>query len=243
MYRAAIILGLTAAFAGAAVAVAQTPDLAAKVAACETGAEPSDRFAVFTGSMPRDGAVRMAMRFDLYERLRGTGYVRVPLANWGVWEKTGKKGAPGFIFNKRIEQLAAPAAFRAVVSFRWYDAKGRVVRTARLTSKACRQPDWRPDLEVKRVTFPDRGDVAGPIKVLVSNRGRGEAGPFAVHVSRSDIIKGHDVAGLPAGEQATVAVRLGRCKPGEPVTVTLDPAGVVAEADEAGNVMTVACPS
>jgi hypothetical protein len=241
VHRAAIIFSLvTAALWGGAIATAQAPELAAKVAACETGPDAGDRFAVFTGSMPRDGAVAMAMRFDLYERLPGGDFEPVALPNWGVWERTSKKGVPGFIFTKRLEQLAAPAAFRAVVSYRWYDAKGRVAETARRTTAVCRQPDWRADLHVRRVMIPSDD---GPTKVVVSNTGRGPAGPFSVNVARSDFVKGASVAGLPAGAQATIGVSLGRCKPGESITVTLDPAEAVDEADEDDNTATFACPS
>lgn len=221
-------------------AVAQAPELEAKVAACETGPAATDRFAVFSGSMPRDGASAMAMRFDLFEKLPGAGYERVELENWGVWERTAKKGVPGFIFTKRLEQLAAPAAFRAVVSFRWYDAKGKVVDTARRTSAVCRQPDWRPDLHVKRIVLPQGN---GPTKVIVRNRGRGAAESFGVNVQRADLVKGATVAALPAGAQATVSVPIGRCRPGDTVTVTLDPAGEIAEAAEDDNTATLACPA
>lgn len=240
MHRAAIIAAVTTALLGGTAARAQAPPLAAKVAACETGPQPTDRFAVFTGSMPRQGAAAMGMRFVLEERLPGGAYKRVSLAHWGVWERTARKGVPGFIFTKRVEQLAAPAGFRAVVSFRWYDAKGRVVRTAHRTSKTCRQPDWRPDLHVRRVIFPAG---SGPTRVVVRNRGRGDAAAFGVSVSRAGLARAASLPGLPAGQEATVSVPLGRCRPGEDVTVTLDPAAQVDEAREADNTLTVACPS
>lgn len=241
VHRAALIFLLaTTALWGGAVATAQTPELAAKLAACESGEDAADRFAVFSGSMPRNGAAAMAMRFDLFERLPGGSFQRVTLANWGVWERTAKKGVPGFIFTKRVEQLAAPAAFRAVVSFRWYDAKGKVVDSARRTSPVCRQPDWRPDLHVRRIEPSTDG---GPTKVVVRNRGRSAAGAFGVNVMRSEFVKGASVAALPAGAQTTIAVSIGRCKPGQSITVTLDPAGAVDEADEADNTTSVPCPS
>jgi hypothetical protein len=239
--RRTALIGLTmAALAGGAVAVAQAPPLAAKLATCQTGAAAADRYAVFTGSMPReDKTVTMAMRFDLFEKQPGGSFQPVALPHWGVWEKTSKKGVPGFIFTKRVEQLAFNAAFRAVVSFRWYDAKGRQIDAARRTSPTCRQPDQRPDLHVKRVVFPTG---KGPTKVVVRNRGRGDAAGFAINASRGDLVRGTTVAGLPAGEQVTVGIPLGRCTPGEPVKVTLDPAGVVDEAVEADDTTTVSCP-
>ena len=41
-----------------------------------------------------------------------------------------------------------PADYRAQIRFRWYDKKGRLQRSARKTTRACRQPDPRPDLRV-----------------------------------------------------------------------------------------------
>lgn len=240
MRRLALITLTTAVLAGGAVAVAQAPPLAAKLATCQTGAQPTDRFAVFTGSMPRENrTVTMAMRFDLFERRPGGGFQPVTLPRWGVWEKTSKQGVPGFIYTKRVEQLEFPAAFRAVVSFRWYDAKGKLIDQAQRTSPACRQPDQRPDLHVRRVVFP-----AGkaPTKVVVRNRGRSNAGAFAVNGKRGDLVKGATLAGLPASEQVTVGLPLGRCTPGEPVTITLDPAGQVDESHEDDNTTTVSCP-
>jgi hypothetical protein len=239
MRRAALIAAVTAASLGGAVAVAQAPPLAARVAACETGPDAADRFAVFTGSMPRDGATTMAMRFDLYERLPHRAFERVVLPRWGVWEKTARKGVPGFIFTKRVERLAAPAGFRAVVSFRWLDADGRVLRTARRTSPTCRQPDWRPDLHVEAVIFPAG---SGPTRVVVRNRGRTAAGAFAVEGRRDDVMRTAEVQGLPPKEETTIALALGRCRAEQHLTLTVDAGDRVDEAREGDDVKTVACP-
>lgn len=242
MRRAALTLSLAvAALAGGAAASAQAPELGAKLAACESGPSAADRFAVFSGAMPRNGATSMAMRFDLYEKPRGGTFQRVALANWGVWERTAKKNVPGFIFTKRVEQLAAPAAFRAVVSFRWYDANGKVLDTARKTSAVCRQPDWRPDLRVKRIILPPAD--GGQTKVVIRNDGRSAASAFGVNVARADFVKGATLSALPAGGQTTIGVSLGRCKPGNTITVTLDPAGAVDESDEANDTASLVCPA
>ncbi len=236
MRRLALILGLLALALWGGVAFAQAPELSAKLAACETGADAKDRFAVFTGSMPREGAAVMAMRFDLHERLPGGRFERVTLANWGVWQSTAKKGVPGFIFTKRVEELAAPAAFRAVVSFRWSDAKGNVVRTAKRTSPICRQPDWRPDLRVGRVVF----DEDGRARATVVNDGRSPSGTFDLSMDVRDRSVVRTLPGLPAGQRRTV--ELGRCGAPGSATVTADPAHAVEEADEGDNAVTVACP-
>src|SRR4051795_2459187 len=138
---------------------ADRPPLRARLVTCATGPAAADRYAVFTGSMPAiPGAVRMEMRFDLLQRHSGTlGYARVPLPKWGQWEHTERRGIAGFIFTKRVEQLSAPATYRAAVRFRWLDGDGTVVRTARRTSAPCRQGDPRPDLEVAGMSASDDG--------------------------------------------------------------------------------------
>ena len=239
MRRIAAVTLLAAALGAGAVAHAQAPALSARLAACETGAAPADRFAVFTGAMPREGAAVMAMRFDLDEKLPGEAWRPVALEGWGEWIRAGKKGVPGFIYTKRLEQLAAPAAFRVVVGFRWSEADGTVIKTARRTSRTCRQPDRRPDLHVRKVALDDDGTA----RVVVENRGRGTAGTFAVHAARGDFVKARTLAGLPAGEHASVSLRVGPCAAGETVTVTLDPGQAVAEAREDDNDVTVACPA
>lgn len=237
MRRIALILAPLAIALWGGAALAQAPDLSAGLGACETGADAKDRFAVFTGSMPREGAAVMAMRFDLHERLPGGRFERVTLDNWGIWQSTARKGVPGFIFTKRVEELAAPAAFRAVVSFRWFDAKGHVVRTTKRTSAICRQPDWRPDLRVARVVFDENGRA----RATVVNDGRSPSGTFEISMGGGDRSVVRTLAGLPAGQRRTV--ELGRCSTPGSATITADPADAVREADEGDNAVTVACPS
>src|SRR3954449_11619738 len=95
---------------------ADRPPLRARLVTCATGPAAADRFAVFTGSMPAiPGAVRMEMRFDMLQsHSDGLGYARIPLPRWGQWEHTERRGIAGFIFTKRVEALAAPAAYRAL---------------------------------------------------------------------------------------------------------------------------------
>jgi hypothetical protein len=239
--RAAPVLAVLAALlSGGSAALAQTPALSAKTSTCTTGPDPLDRVAVFSGSMPRDDAAAMAMRFDLYEKLPGGRFKPIALAHWGVWERTDRTDVPGFVFTKRVEQLAAPAAFRAVVTFHWFDAKGAVVRTARRTTATCRQPDWRPNLHIERVIFPAGH---GPTRVVVRNRGRGDAGPFRVDLSTPDVFRAAAIDALAAGARTTVALQIPRCRPGQRVLVKVDAGRRVAEADEHDNTVRLVCPA
>lgn len=244
MHRFSVIATVLALTGGASALAqdpaGQKPPLKVTLETCQTGLAPTDRYAVFTGSMPAGPkTASMGMRFDLFQRDPGAAFQHVALPKWGIWEHTTKAGVPGFIFTKRIDQLAAPAAYRAVVSFRWYDAAGKVVRSERRVSPTCRQPDPRPDLHVRDVSF-----AGGQARVVVRNRGRSAAGPFDVvaalgggpGVTRT-------VDGLPSGMQTTLTFPAARCAPGASASITLDPAGAVDEADEADDTVTVSCPS
>lgn len=235
MRRAALIAVLAATWV-AGPAAAQEPPLEARVAACEVGREAADRNAEFTASMPRDGAVGMAMRFDLFQRsLHGGGFTRVELAHWGEWERATRPGAPGFVFTKRVEQLAEAAAYRAVVRFRWTDAEGRTVRRERRVTPSCRQPDWRADLHLVRVLFAaDR-----TASVVVVNRGRTATGAFDLTMRVRGQHSLTATAGLLVGERRVV--ELGRC-PGGRARIVVDPDDRVDEAREGDNRLTVRCP-
>ena len=93
--------------------------------------------------------------------------------------------------------------------------------------------DGRPDLLEHR----SPGDQL-PAEVFLNHHGA----PLGVRGLRYRLDRIRRLAGLPAGEQASVTLRVGRCPAGESVTVTLDPGEAVAEAVEDDNAVTVACP-
>lgn len=220
------------------------PRLAARLAACHTGADPADRYAVFEASMPSLGRTdRMWMRFDLQQRLRPDApWTGVAVPKLGIWNRS-LPGRPGFIYTKRIDQLAAPAAYRTVVRFRWYDASGRLLRRARLLTAACRQPDPRPELGVGGVTAAPGPPGQATYAITVRNRGRGGAGAFATVLA----VDGRPwpalaVPGLAARQSQVVLVSAAACAPGSLIEVTVDPDGAVDEADETNDDVTRPCP-
>lgn len=236
MHRVTPVAAALAALLAGGVAHAQVPPLTAAVAECETGPEPADRFVAFSASMPREGAAIMGMRFVLYEKLPGGRFERVSLPNWEEWERTGRAKVPGFVFTKRVEELAAPAAFKAVVTFRWYDDEGAVLRTAKRTTGVCRQPDWRPNLVIEKATFTANGRA----RVTLANRGRTAAGPFQVTMGVAGSLSSALANPLAAGERRTLT--MARCRSPEQAVFTVDAAGGVDEADEGDNVLVAACP-
>lgn len=214
------------------------PGLAAKLTACTTGAEPAARAATFSASMPAGRSTRrMAMRFELLQHRPGGRFKPVAVAGWGQWERS-ERGRSGFIFTKRVQDLAAPAGYRAVVRFRWHDRRGRVVRRAKRTTGVCRQPDPRPQLTVARFGF-ERGGY----EVVVRNAGGSAASAFKIALTVNGTR--YEAAGGPlaSGSREQVRIAAPRCEPGSVVTLALDPEDGVAEAREDDNVVARDCPA
>jgi len=238
------VLGLTAAAptgAGAARPVA----LRAALTSCATGATAADRSAVFSASMPRiKGAERMELRVDFLQRRPGDAdFVRLAVPKLGVWERAQPRVA-AYVVEKRVNALAAPAAYRVRVRFRWTGADGRVVRHTERRSPVCTQLDPRPDLVVGKVTTkPTVDSRQARYDVVVANQGRG-ATVASAGVTLSvggDRVPSETVSALAAGAQETVTFYGPRCSGETKLEVTLDPGGVVEEAGESNNVFSVPC--
>jgi hypothetical protein len=235
---------VAAATAPAAVAQ-QRPPLQARLVTCTTGATAATRAATFTASMPAIvGTSRMWVRFDLLQRMDADGeFERVRVPSWGRWQRSDR-GRTAFIYTKKVQGLRAPGAYRARVSFRWYDAGGDLLRSARRTTRTCRQPDLRPDLEAGALTAA-AGLGPGTVTYLldVANGGGTPAGPFEVTLGVAGANQPPArVAGLAAGASQVVSVPGPRCTPGSNVHVALDPAAEVDESDEADDIVDLPCP-
>jgi hypothetical protein len=235
---------LTLAFAGAAAPASgqdERPKLAATLAACETGTEPAQRFAVFTGSMPAmRGTHRMSMRFDLEERGNdeAASPQRVSAPRLSRWNRS-KPGVAGFVYTKRVTRLAQGRWYRAVVRFRWHDARGRVRRTARRVTPFCHQPDQRPNLELVSLGRARPGSYL----VTIVNTGMTAAPASAVELEpRPESEARHDVPPLAPGERTTVVVDAEPCEPRSVVAVRLDRDRVVDESREDDNRVESDCP-
>ena len=242
--RFALPLVLLALLALAPSAAAQRPALAATLDECRASADPALRSAAFTASMPAlTRTRRMQMRFDLQQRTAGGGYVTLRLPRWGVWQRS-RPGVPGFVYTKRVSALQAPARYRAVVRFRWLDARGRLQRRARRVTAICRQPDLRPDLHAGDLAAePGAAPGTASYRFTVANRGRGDAGPFNVVLTANRTPQpAQRLGGLAAGASEVVTLIGPRCAPGSIVRVTVDSASEVVESRERDNPVDVPCP-
>ena len=245
MRRLAPLIALIA-LAAPAVAHAQAPPLRAKVTACETGPLPTDRVAAFTGSMPSiAGSRRLWMRFDVLARI-GTArtYTALKVPGLGVWQKSASGHAAGFVFTQRVQALAGPGSYKAVVRYRWYGKNGKLLRSTSRQTPVCRQPDQRPDLQAGALdATPGPGPGQATYTLVVRNGGRSAAGAFDVLLSGA----GSDqptqrVTGLQPGASVTLIFAAPPCTPGSTLRVTVDARGEIPEASEGDDVAERTCP-
>ena len=108
---------------------------------CATSTVQTERSATFTAQMTATGATqKMGMRIELQQRLRGeTEFHTIVAPGFGVW-RASEAGVKIYKYVKQITNLDAPAAYRAVVHFRWLGGRGHVLKRAELHAPRCLQP-------------------------------------------------------------------------------------------------------
>lgn len=201
-----------------------------------TGCQPKERAAEFEARMDQiSGAVRMKLRYTLEARKPGRLWRRVAapeLAGWRVADAATTR----FISERRVTQLVGPSSYRALVRFRWLDEEGRIVARAKARSRSCWQPDHRPNLKLRELSFEGKGSYV----VLVANTGRSPTGAFDLSVTGLQPIVVDDLA---AGEERLIEAAGPECEPGTLVTATADPLDLIDERNERDNTVSRRCPS
>ena len=196
------------------------------------------REAVFEGRvLSIKKAPKMQLRFTLQASTPDDPRWRsIDAEGFGTWI-TAPQGLGKYTYDKTVQDLLAPASYRAVVDFRWRDRKGRTQRSERAISPVCKQPDARPDLVVRSLRFE-----AGQYVAVIFNRGREAAGPFAVDfLSDSAPLGTVDVVGLAPQTSVTVMLPGPPCTPGTTVEAVADPRSKIDEADEENDSLGVLC--
>ena len=230
-----VLLGLPAGASAARV----------KLIACVPALAAQERSATFEARVRRARqSERMQVSFALQVRdATLPGWHRVVAAGPDEW-MTSDKDVRRYLYARTVENLAAPAAYRTVVRFRWLDSDGAVLARERATSRVCRQPDLRPNLTATRI------DVVGPLladepalfNVTLHNSGRSASGPFSVALRAGESeLEPVVLAGLAAGERRVLAFSGPACAPGRALTATVDPLLAVDERDEDDNVLIAHC--
>jgi hypothetical protein len=215
------------------------PAQAAPAKVALTACVPKERAAEFQARMGKvAGATRLKMRFTPQVRKPGQkAFHRVAAPGFRSWTTAGP-GKTSWVFSRRVEALLGPARYRALVRFQWLDADGKALAHAKRASRACRQPDHRPNLKLKALTREGRHRYVA----LVVNNGRSASGPFDLQVAvGTTLLQPVAVAGLEPGAQQQVKVHGPRCDAGTSVTATADPLDLVDERSETDNAFTLVC--
>jgi hypothetical protein len=242
MIRWGRMIGATAAvfFLLVAGSQARVPQLSygkAVVVSCDKDV----REAVFEGQVRVfRKAPKMQMRFTLQASTPDAPkWRKVEVPDFSEWI-TAPANVGKYTYDKTVQDLLAPASYRAVVDFRWRDRRGRTVRTEKATSPVCKQPDARPDLVVRSVRAE-----AGEYVAVVYNRGHEDAGPFEVEFLVDGEAAGTvDVIGLAPQTPTTVmtlAPLTPACPPGTPFEAVADPLSQIDESSEENNSLTGVC--
>jgi CARDB len=235
---------LVGALAFAAPAQA-APASGVRLLSCESALDPAAREATFEGRMRvRKGARKLQMRFTLQTRTsEEPRWHRLSAPGFNKW-LTSDPGIGKYVYTKRLVSLAAPAWYRTFVRFRWLDADGERLASAKAFSPICRQRDLRPNLKPLGVqALPGADADHARYLVPVVNRGRSPAGPFDVVVSvEGTTLTPAQAPGLQPAERALVEVQGPPCTDGQMLTVDVDPTGTVDERAEDDNQLSVPCP-
>jgi CARDB len=244
MSRIATLAVLFLAALPVAGASAATPHAyRARLTRCHHALTGIDRSFHLAASMrPIRASHQMGVRLTLLVRRPGAStWSPLRADGFGTWFRSDRD-ADGFKYLRTVNNLAAPAAYRVGMAFRWYGAHGRTLRTRHAVTRGCSQPDLRPDLHVRGVSLEPLGHRRDRYRVTVRNRGKTAAGAFDVSLSVGGALITRSVTGLAAGEQTRVGFGARpACDAAAPPTVTLDPAGAVAESNEADDVVSVRC--
>jgi hypothetical protein len=201
-----------------------------------TACKPKERTAAFEARMDQvSGAVRMKLRYALEARKPGRVWRRVAAPELGGW-RTASTETTRFISERRVTELVGPSYYRALVRFRWIDEDGHVVARARSRSHSCWQPDHRPNIKLRELSFEGKDSYVA----LVANTGRSPTGTFDLEITGLAPIV---VPELAPGEERLIVTPGPECEPGMPVTATADPLDLVDERNERDNAVTRRCPS
>jgi CARDB protein len=255
MKRISILLGAGAAavalFGVPAGATVPRGEAALRVSSCHHAVAPFERRLGIAARMRAfPGTARMAVRLDLLVHRRGeVGYQPIGGKDlgFGVWLKSDP-GVGRYRYIRKVRSLDVPATYRMRVSFRWYDAHGKVLLTKKRLTRACFQPDLRPDLRIRFARVKRSGPIRDAYAISVRNAGATAAGPFALTLAFPA-----PVGGVPTSQRWTIDLlgpgevtnrtlpRAPKCSAGAP-TATVDPDLAVVESDETNNSRVVVCP-
>ncbi len=137
----------TAGVPAAPATAADAPRAALEGMVCQRASNALDRAVQVTAVMrPVSGTEQMAMMFELQQRPSGAStFSNVRAGDLGKWRHPldptlGQRSGDLWKLSKPVVNLAAPAFYRFVVTFRWTGPSGRELEQVKLRSQLCHQP-------------------------------------------------------------------------------------------------------
>jgi hypothetical protein len=228
--RVALILGLMLAGLPAAVAHADAPRSHLGLFVCQRALDPAQRGMSITAVMrPLTGTKNMQMRFELLQRAhlggKATSLPGKQLKTWITPPNPTLGQLPGdvWIVHHPVVDLAAPFVYRYRVTFRWIGTGGTVLATFVRISRACREPELRPDLVVSQVAIIPLSGGQDRYAVLVANHGKTAAGPFTLQLTIGTQVLSQTVPGLAPITHMTIRFSAPACVAPEQLTAIADP--------------------
>lgn len=212
----------------------------ARILECKPGS-----FSVEASMSTSDATQRLAVRYEIFERLPGGDFkLRKDALGVAVGWVMADPGYTGYKNDQVVSSVTPGAIYRVRVRFRWTDAAGHVLaRTYRITAP-CKQKDTRADLRINRVSVqPAAGPANRRYVAIVRNAGHGDVGSFDVLLSVGNREYRRTVDALGAGSRIAVVFQAPRCRAGEAVVVGADPDKLIDEVSDDNNTGVVACPS
>jgi hypothetical protein len=243
--RLTVISALAAAGLVAAALAAATAVQAARAPAdvellvCERSDLEGLRSAAFQGRMRAvPGTGQMWMRFALLEQTRPRSFTRVAAPGLRGWRKS-RRGVGSFTYRQRVVGLRSGRAYRMLVRFRWYNARGELIRRERRRSDVCGEP--QPNLQIESVeAWPGPTKDTAVYAVTVLNAGRFDARKvvvsFAIDGAEVDT---KEVDFLLAGESAELRFTGPLCR--RSFRAVADPRNTVGETREDDNIRDGTC--
>jgi hypothetical protein len=222
--------------------VASAGPVKVSVRSCQVGDQAKQRRATFYARMHAIAGTRqMQMRFTLVDSSGDGPATAVSAPSLSQWRKS-RDGVKTFGYTQRIKNLATGGRYSAQVQFRWLDARGRVIKTAKRTSGECRQQGSLPNLTVSRLAIrPTATAGTFDYSVDVTNAGKGEARGVVVDLfidnAAADAVQLDLVA---PGETARVHITGPACE--RAVRFAIDRSHTVSETNDDDNVLRARCP-
>jgi hypothetical protein len=235
----------------AATVDAATPHARVRGFVCQHALDPPARAISITSVMtPLTGTKKMQVRVLMLTRTNASRpYSTISGGDLGTWitpadPTLGQRHGDVWILHKQVVDLAAPAAYRFRVFFRWIGAHDRLLGTAERESPICSQPELRPDLLVQSIAVQPVANHP-PLNRYVAtirNAGATAAGPFEILFTPGTLaVETKDVNGLAPYARVQESFLGPACSSDSATTVTVDPNDQVDDFNRTNNSMTAVC--